>query len=176
MDPRQDDSMSVIAILRQSIAEVIYVGQVFDNNQATMLRKILPLILINWAVITAFAIVAVAKPNYVRAAAVFIPLLFLFNFFYFRNIQRKQAKALAAGTATPPSPATRRLLMWGLGVYGAVLYISAALNLPTLFAQHDFAPWLGWSVKVGMGTLWMWLAFRIRKTMKTVLTETVQPK
>jgi hypothetical protein len=46
-----------------------------------MLRKILPLVLINWAVITAFAIVAVAKPNYVRAAAVFIPLLFLFNFF-----------------------------------------------------------------------------------------------
>jgi len=141
-----------------------------------MLRKILPLVLINFAVIMTFAIVAVAEPNYVRAAALLMPALFAFNFFYSRNLQRKQAKALAAGTATPPSPATRRLLMWFLCVYGAVSYISAAFNLPMLFAQRDFAPWLGWSVKVGMGTLCIWLAFRIRRSPKTGPSEALQPK
>jgi hypothetical protein len=136
-----------------------------------MLRKILPLVLINFAAIMAFAIVAVAEPNYVRAGALLMPLLLVFNFFYFRNLQRTQAKALAAGTATPSSPATRRMLMWFLGAYGVVSYISGALNLPMLFAQRDFAPWLGWSVKVGMGTLCMWLAFRIRRSLKTVPPE-----
>ena len=105
-----------------------------------------------------------------------MPAVFAFNFFYFRKLQRKQAKAFAAGTVTPPSPATRRLLTWFLGVCGAVSYISAAFNLPMLFAQRDFAPWLGWSGKVAMGTLCMGLAFPIRRSVKTGPSEALQPK
>jgi hypothetical protein len=72
-----------------------------------MQRKILPLVLLNFAVIMTFAIVAVAKPTYRRAWALLIPLLLVFNFFYLRNLQRKQAKALASRTGIPPSPATK---------------------------------------------------------------------
>ena len=136
-----------------------------------LLRRILPLVMVNMVVIFLFTAVVIEYPKYVRFAALAMPLLFVFNFFYLRSQQRKYAQAIATGNASPPSPASRRFGMWALVVWGATSYISGALNIPELLQQHDFGPWLGWSVKITMGTLALWVAYKLRRTQQETCTE-----
>jgi hypothetical protein len=150
------------------------VAEPFEIIMNFMLRKFVPLVAINSVVVMTVAFIAITKPSFIRAGALLIVLLFIFNVFYIRNLQRKQAQAVAAGRAKPVSPAARRALMWFLAVYGVISYISAAFNVPDLVAQHDVGPWLGWSVKLGFGSLCVWLAYRIRGLLKAVPSSAVQ--
>lgn len=141
----------------------------FPQNELLMLRRLVPLLLINLAVVMTFTVLVVVNPAYARSGSLLILLLFVFNFLYLRNAQRKYAEGVATGAQSTQPPATRRALMWGLAAYGAISYLSAGMNLPMLFAQHDIGPWLGWSVKVGIGTLCLYLSFKIRQSLRPVL-------
>lgn len=136
-----------------------------------LLRRILPLVLVNMVAVFLFAAVVIAYPKYTRFAALAMPLLFVFNFLYLRSQQRKQAQAIATGKAAPPSPANKRFAMWALVLWGAASYISGALNIPELLQQHDFGPWLGWSVKITVGTLALWLAYKLRRSTQETSSE-----
>lgn len=136
-----------------------------------LLRRIFPLVLVNMAAVFLFAAVVIAYPNYARFAALAMPLLFVFNFLYLRSQQRKHAQAIATGKAAPPSPANKRFAMWALVLWGAASYISGAFNVPELLQQHDFGLWLGWSVKVMVGTLALWVAYKLRRSMQETSSE-----
>jgi hypothetical protein len=139
-----------------------------------MLRRILPLVLVNMVVILLFTAVVIEYPKYVRFAALAMPLLFVFNFLYLRSQQRKYALAIATRKAAPPSPANKRSAMWALVLWGAASYISGALNIPELLQQHDFGPWLGWAVKITVGSLALWLAYKLRKNLQGSSSEEPQ--
>ena len=124
-----------------------------------LLRRMLPLVLVNMVAVFLFAAVVVAYPKYARFAALAMPLLFVFNFIYLRSQQRKHAQSIATGKAAPPSPANKRFAMWALVLWGASSYISGVLNIPELLQQRDFGPWLGWCVKITVGTLALWVAY-----------------
>jgi len=126
-------------------------------------------------VILTVAMVIVKDPSHARAAALVMLLLFVANFLFIRKMQKQHAAAVASGTATPQSPAKMRTAMWVLGLYGAASYVSGAFDLPELFAQHEFGPWGGWGVKMAMGTLSFWCAFRVRKSLKSAPSESEQP-
>jgi len=95
-----------------------------------------------------------------------MPLLFVFNFVYLRKQQRKYAQAIASGKAEPAPPATKRNAMWFLVVWGIASYISGAFNIPDLLQQHEFGPWAGWAVKITIGTIALWLAYKLRRDLR----------
>ena len=131
------------------------------------IRRLLPLLIVNPLVIATVAMVIVKNPSHARAAGLFMLLLFAGNFVFIRRLQKKYAEDLASGTAAPPSPATKRIAMWGFGLWGVVSYVSGVFNLPLLFAQREIGPWLGWAVKMMIGTLCIWCALRVRKSLNS---------
>lgn len=136
-----------------------------------MMRRIIPLVLVNMVMVFLFAAVVITYPNYVRFAALGMPLLLVFNVFYLRNQRRKYTEAIATGQSAPPSPANKRAAIWFLVLWGAASYISGAFNIPELLRQHFFGPWLGWSVKLTIGTIALWLAYKLRRTLQMSGTE-----
>jgi hypothetical protein len=140
------------------------------------IRRLFPILIVNVLVIMTVTMVIVEYPSHTRAAVLVMPLLFVANFLFFRKMQKKHAAAIASGTATPQSPAKMRVAMWGLGLYGVASYVSGAFDLPTLIGEHDFGPWLGWSVKMAFGTLCIWIALRIRSSLKATDFHSGQPK
>jgi branched-subunit amino acid transport protein len=130
------------------------------------IRRILPLILLNMVVVGSVAAVIVAYPTRARFAALAMPILFVLNFAYVRNEQLKHAVAIATGKATPPSRTTKRNAMWVLVLWGFLSYVSGAFNIPQLLQQHDSGLWLGWSVKMTIGTIALWSAYKVRKNLQ----------
>lgn len=117
-------------------------------------------------VVASVAAVIVAYPNRARFAALAMPVLFVLNVLYIRDQQRKHAIAIATGKAAPASQGTRRNAMWALVVWGVASYVSGAFNIPELLKQHDSGLWLGWSVKMTIGTIALWSAYKVRKSLQ----------
>lgn len=140
------------------------------------IRRFVPILIVNVLVILTVALLIVKDPSQARTAGVVMLLLFVANFLFIRKMQKKQAAAVASGAATPQSPAKTRTAMWALGLYGAASYVSGGFDLPTLFSEHELGPWLGWSVKIAMGTLCIWIALRIRGSLKAGNLGSGQPK
>ena len=131
------------------------------------IRKFLPIIGINALVILTVSLLIVRDPSHARSAALVMPLLLVANFVFIRRIQKRHIEAVASGTAGPQSPAQTRVAVWALGLWAAASFVSGAFDLPELINQHDFGPWLGWSVKMIVGTCCIWIVLRIRRSRKT---------
>jgi hypothetical protein len=140
------------------------------------MKRMLPLVLINVLVISAIAMLIVTMPAYARFAALAMPVLLVVNFFFIRNVQRKRVEAIASGAEAPPSAAKMRNAMWVLAGYGALSYLSGASNLPMLLGQHEPWPWLGWLVKMTIGTFCIWAALRIHKSKQSANHDSARPE
>ena len=130
------------------------------------IRRFIPLLIANAVVVLAIAISFIKFPSHPRIAAAIMLLLFVMNFWFIRRMQKNYVAEIASGTASPPSAGKKRAAIWFLGIYGAASYVSGVFNLPALFSMREFGPWLGWSVKIAIGTLCIWLALRIRSSLK----------
>lgn len=130
------------------------------------IRRFVPLLIANPVVLLSVAILLVKFPSHPRIAAAIILLLFVMNFWFIRRVQKKYVAEIASGTASPPTDRKKRAAVWALAIYGAASYVSGAFNLPVLFRMREVGLWLGWSVKMAIGTLCIWLGVRIRSSLK----------
>lgn len=130
------------------------------------MRKLAAILFLNVIVIGIVAAVIVRYPEYARIAALLMPALFILDFLFLRRQQKQRAENIATGKAAPLSPNTMKMVMWILAGYGAVSYVSGAFNIPGLLREDESAMWLGWAVKMGMGTLCLWSAYKVHRSLR----------
>lgn len=126
------------------------------------MRRILPLLAVNAAVVLAGTMVIVAKPNYAPAAALVMVVLFVGNFLFFRYVQRKNASASSTGVEPRQRRSNRFLGAFTL-IWGGALAIQAVRALMSCFSEPQLKwkfAWLAACIIYGFLSYGAWQAFQ----------------
>jgi hypothetical protein len=138
------------------------------------MRRFVPIYLVYFLVLALVVFLVLRRPEWSRPYVYALPALYVLAYFLIRRMQKTRESEISVGKALPVAPAKMRTAMWLLALYGVASYISGASNVADLLHESRSELWLGWSIKMGIGTVCLWTAYKVHKSGKSRVSEARQ--